>query len=65
MDKLKVSVKVVEKTRPIRSFAASSPTSLTEINVPDLQTKIQFETIPEKLLMFFSNIFVVFALQVM
>jgi hypothetical protein len=55
MDKLKVNVKVVEKTRHIRSFASSSPTSLTEINVPDLQTKIQFETIPEKLLMFFQT----------
>jgi hypothetical protein len=39
MDKLKVNVKVAEKTRHIRSFAASSPTSLTKTDVPDCRTK--------------------------
>jgi hypothetical protein len=65
MDKLKVNVKVVEKTRHIRSFASSSPTSLTKTHVPDYRTKTTVRNHSGEIADVFSNIFVVFALQVM
>jgi hypothetical protein len=64
IDNLKVNVKVAEKTRPIRSFASSSLTSLTKIHVPDCQTKITVRNHSGEIADVFSNIFVVFALQV-
>ncbi len=65
MDKLKVDVKVVEKTRHVRSFASSSPTSLTKTHVPDCRTKTTVRNHSGEIADVFSNIFVVFALQVM
>jgi hypothetical protein len=65
MDKLKVNVKVVVKTRHIRSFASSSPTSLAKAQVPDCRSKTTVQTHSGEIADVFSNIFVVFALQVM